>query len=361
MVRASIFENGELRVGEVLLPELRSEQIRVAPFATGICGSDLSAWEHTEDFLTSGLEAGANGSRFDPKRPVVFGHEFTGRVIEVGSEVTDFAVGDVLFVLPWVIDDKDTVCTVGYTNDYPGALAEEVIVHGAGHIKLDDDIDPYLATVLEAIATGTNGAMRTGIPEGHGAIVTGVGPVGLGSVIELATRGAYPIVASDPSPTRREIALEYGATHAVDPRAEDPVDVWRQHAPEGSRLHVVEASGAPGVLPRLINAAPMYSVFSVVGANTRPEEWRTMSAINKNASVYFVTGPWYGETRYEALWRAYEHLREKRFDPARMITGYCGIEGTEAAFRALRPESGAIEHMKLIVRHDRDSAEVIAT
>lgn len=358
MVRASIFQNGQFRVGEVTMPTLGREQIRVAPFATGICGSDLSAWEHTEDFLAAALAAGAEGTRFDPSRPLVLGHEFTARVLETGDDVTDFAVGDALMVLPWVLDGG-VMHTVGYANDFPGGLSEEVIVQAAGHVKLDDGIDPYLAAVLEPVATGVNGAMRTGIGAGQGAIVAGVGPVGLGSVVELAARGAYPIVASDPSPTRRAIALEYGATHAVDPRSADPIAVWLEHATAGSRLHVVEASGATGVLMALVDAAPAYSVFSVVGANPQADDFRSMSAIIKNASVFFVTGPAYGEDRYEALWRAYDHLREGRFDPARMITGYCGIEGAEAAFRALRPTSGSIEHVKIIVRHDSDSAELI--
>lgn len=199
-----------------------------------------------------------------------------------------------------------------------GGLSEQVIVHGSGHIKLDDHVDPYLATVLEPSSPLT--PRRCGAPS--------------------------------PSSTAQRMQSIRGRRTQ-----------WRSGTITRGRARGFTSwkrVARRGVLPQLINAAPMYSVFSVVGSNPEPDELRTMSAINKNASLYFVTGPWYGENRYEALWRAYEHLLEGRFDPARMVTGYCGIEGADAAFRALRPESGAIEHVKIIVRHDSDSAEVIS-
>lgn len=147
----------------------------------------------------------------------------------------------------------------------------------------------------------------------------------------------------------------------MDPREPDPVEAWRELAASGSRLHVVEASAASGLLARLIDSCPDHTVFAVVGSNPRPDELRTMSAVQKNATVSFVTGPAYGETRYEALWRAYDHLRERRYDPALMVTGQTGIAGTEAAFNALRPSSSTIEHVKILVRHDVDDAEIVGT
>lgn len=357
--RAAVFQNGTIQVGEVNLPDLGPGQLRVAPLANGVCGSDLSAWAHTPDFLAASAAAGAIGSMFDPTEPLVFGHEFTGRVLGAGEGVTEYAVGDTLFVLPWVIDPEGVMRTVGYSNEYPGGLAAEAIVGAGGHVRLDDGVDPYLAATLEPIATGVNGVMRTGIGAGEGAIVTGAGPVGLGSVVELAARGAYPIVVSDLSARRRELAVQFGATVAVDPRETDPVEAWRELAASGSRLYVVEASAATGLLARLIDSCPDYTVFAVIGSNPRPDEIRTMSAVQKNATVSFVTGPAYGEARYEALWRAYDHLREGRYNPVLMVTGQTGIAGAEAAFNALRPSNGSIEHIKILVRHDLDTDQII--
>lgn len=356
-MRASIFHNGRFTVGDFPLPELGAWQIRVRPIANGICGGDLSAWAHTDEFLASNAEAKQDTFLFDKDRPLVFGHEFTAEVTELGPEVTDYAVGQKLFVLPWVADAAGAVRCLGYANEYPGGMSTETIAGAGMHVPLDQDVDPVLAATLEPIATGTNGARQTGIGAGEGALVTGAGPIGLGAVVELVARCADPIVVSDPSAIRREIALAYGATVAVDPRETDPVAVWRDLA-GGKRLHVVEASGAR-LLSDLIASVPPHTVISVVGANAEPEAIRTMTAVVNNITLKFVCGPVYGETRYEGVWRAYEHLRAGRYDPALMVTAYTGLAGARAAFEALRPQYGATEQVKILILPDLDTDELL--
>lgn len=72
-MRAAMFQNGQFTVRDFPLPELRPWQIRVRPIANGICGSDLSAWSHTDEFLASMAEAKQEMFLFDKSRPVVFG------------------------------------------------------------------------------------------------------------------------------------------------------------------------------------------------------------------------------------------------------------------------------------------------
>ncbi len=359
-MRAAIFDRGRFTVGDFPLPPLRDGQIRVRPIANGICGTDLSAWRHTEEFLAATGETNQDLYRFDAKRPLVFGHEFTAEVAELGSGVGEFSVGQKLFVLPAVADSDGVLRCVGFANDYPGGMGTEAIVMGWMHVPVDG-VDPVLAATLEPVATGTNGARQTGLTEGGAALVTGVGPVGLGAVIELAARGASTIVVSDPSVKRREIALAYGATAAVDPRETDPVQVWQDLAPQGARMHLVEASGAPGVFVNLLNSVPPHSVIAVVGGSTEIEMFRPITAVMKSLTVRFVSGPAYGETRYEAVWRAYEHLRDGRYDPALMVTAYTGLAGARKAFEALCPGEGATEQVKILILPELDTDELLTS
>jgi threonine dehydrogenase-like Zn-dependent dehydrogenase len=192
-------------------------------------------------------------------------------------------------------------------------------------------------------------------------LVTGTGPVGLGAVIELAARGVAPIVVSDPSAKRREIALAYGAHIAVDPLREDPVEAWRKNAPAGRRLHVIEASGATGLLASLMATAPAYTRISVIGSGMRPEEIRPVIGVLKNTTLEFVGGPGFGETEYSAFARAFDHLRSGRFDPALMVTGHAGLDAAAEVFAALRPSSpSAIEHIKILIRHDLPGSAVLS-
>ncbi|MFE4667511.1 zinc-binding dehydrogenase [Streptomyces sp. NPDC056716] len=357
-MRAAIYHRGRFTVDDFPLPPLSAGQMRVRPLANGICGTDLSARAHTEDFLAAAGETGQEMYRFDPGRPLVLGHEFTAEVTELGPGVEEFRVGQTLFVLPAVLDDQGALHGLGFDNDYPGGMSTEAIVMGMMHVPLDG-VDPVLAATLEPVATGVNGARGTGLEEGGAALVTGAGPVGLGAVVEFAARGAGVIVVSDPSAKRREIALAYGATAAVDPRETDPVQLWRELAPLGARLHLVEASGATGVLAGLLSAVPPHSVIAVVGGGTEPETFRPIAAVMQNLTVRCISGPAHGEPRYEAVWRAYEHLREGRYDPALMVTACTGLAGAQKAFDALRPQGAVTEHVKILVLPDLDTDELL--
>ncbi|AGP60201.1 hypothetical protein M271_44165 [Streptomyces rapamycinicus NRRL 5491] len=354
--------SGKITVEELPEPRPEAGQLLVEPIATGVCGSDLSAWQHTDEFLAAHYETGALGEVFDPARGLVMGHEFTARVVEAGKGAEEeYAAGDALVVLPGVTDPSGQVHTVGYADDYPGGLAERLVVGAYGHLKIPDGVSPVLAAVTEPLATGVNGVIRSGITENDGTLVTGSGPVGLGAVIELSARGASPIVVSDPSARRREIALAYGAHAAVDPLVDDPLQVWRERAPSGQRLHIIEASGAPGLIGSLMATAPSFTKIVVIGAAMREESFRPVTGILRNTSVEFVGGPGFGDTQYHAFHRAFDHLKTGRFDPALMVTGYAGLGGTAEVFAALRPgRPGAIEHVKILIRHDLPGAAILS-
>lgn len=359
-MRALVMRDGDLIVDEVDEPSLGADQLLVEPIAVGVCGSDLSAWEHTEDFLAAHGAAGMEGFEFDPKQGLVFGHEFTSRVLEVGPQGTDQAPGDVIVTLPHVIDAQGVSRCVGYSNAYPGALAERVVVQAGGHLTIPASVSPVLAAITEPLATGVNAVLRSAIvPSKCGAVVIGCGPIGLGAVLELAQRGIAPIVASDPSAKRREAASAMGAHHVVCPPDTDPLDVWNETAAHAQTLHVFEASGRPGMLDHLLHRVPPYTRVTVAGACMVEDTIRPVVAVSKNVTLDFITGPGRDEATYTALATTFEHLCRERFDPRHIVTGQTGLAGAPALFELLRPrQPSTIEHVKVLVRHDLDTAEI---
>ena len=352
-MRAVVMRGGEFYLEDIPEPRPGPGQLLVEPVAVGICGSDLSAWRHTADFLGAHRAAGAEGGMFDPDRGVVLGHEFTSRVLEAGPGAEGYAAGDLLVTLPWAIDRAGVIRTVGYSEEYPGGLAERVVVQAGGHLKIPVGVDARLAAVTEPLATGVNGVLRSRITRQAGAVVTGCGPVGLGAVIELAYRGVSPVVASDPSPARRQLATAFGADAVVDPTAEDPVERWRKLAPGGQDLFVFEASGARGILHTLLSTVPAHTPLYVTGAGMVDEAIQPVLGVMKNASISFVGGPGKGEASYTALARTFSHLTAGRFDPAALVTGYAGPPAVREVFDALRPrDPRAIAHVKILIRHD---------
>lgn len=352
-MRAAVLRRGEIVVAEVPEPRLGPGQLMVQPLAVGICGSDLSARQHTEDFLQAHRDADSPGEIFDPGRDLVLGHEFTARVLAVGDGVTNFCPGQELVVLPAVVDSQGVGHTVGYCEEYPGGLAERVVVQAYGHLVIPETVSPILAAITEPMATGVNAVLRAQTGPGFGALVTGCGPVGLGSVVELAHRGVHPIVASDPSARRREIAASFGADAVVNPVEQDPVLVWRSLAERGQGMHVFEASGARGLLDSVMATVPRFTRILIVGAGMVPDSIRPVVGILKNVSLEFVGGPGPGETGYSAFGRMFEHIVERRFEVASVVTGYAGLDSVADVFDALRPsDAQRIDHVKVLVRHE---------
>ncbi|MGW3472426.1 alcohol dehydrogenase catalytic domain-containing protein [Saccharopolyspora sp. NPDC000995] len=352
-MRAAVLRKGKIAVADVAEPVLGPGQLLVEPLAVGICGSDLSAWQHTADFLQAHEDADVPGEIFEPDHDLVLGHEFTARVLATGDGVKEFHSGQNLVVLPAVVDRDGLPRTVGYCEEYPGGLAERVVVQAYGHLAIPESESPILAAVTEPMATGVNAVLRARTRPGVGALVTGCGPVGLGSVVELVHRGVHPVVASDPSARRREIAASIGADAVVNPFEQDPVQVWRELAEPGLTLHVFEASGARGLLDHLMATAPRFTRILIVGAGMLPDPIRPVVGILKNASLEFVGGPGPDEAGYVAFGRMFEHIVERRFDVASVVTGYAGLDSVRDVFEALRPDDARrIDHVKVLVRHD---------
>ncbi|MFC9557736.1 alcohol dehydrogenase catalytic domain-containing protein [Rhodococcus sp. NPDC056960] len=352
-MKAAVLRRGAIVYTEVAEPAAGPGQLLVAPVAAGVCGSDLSAWQHTDDFLAAHREADVPGELFDPCKDVVFGHEFTARVVALGDGVTDYQVDDLIVALPWVITADGAPHTVGYCDSSPGALAEASIVQAGGHLKIPSGIDPVTAAVTEPLATGVNAVQRSGITAESAAVVTGCGPVGLGAIIELSVRSVHPIVASDPSGKRRELALAYGADVAVNPLETNPMSVLAKEFDSSAPTFVFEASGARGILRELMTAAPKYSRIMIVGSAMRPETIRPVTGILRNISLEFVGGPGRGEATYGAFERTFDHLINQRFDPSLMVTGYASLDAVDDVFAALRPsDSSTIDHVKILVRND---------
>jgi threonine dehydrogenase-like Zn-dependent dehydrogenase len=344
---------GQLLLTDVPAPQPGPGQLLVAPLSAGVCGGDLSALEHTEDFLESSRASGTRTFEFDPDRDLVFGHEFTSRVVEVGPGVDGYEPGDLLLNLPYVLDPEGVSHCVGYATEYPGALGDLAVVQAPGQIKIPDGVSPYVSAVVDPLATGLNGVVRSKIEAPHGGLVTGCGPVGLGAVWELARRGIRPLVASDPSPRRRQAALDLGAEVVIDPAVDDPVAAWRDLASADQRLYVYEASGKAGLLNWLLYNVPSFTRITIVGACMTDDPIKPIVGIYKNVTIEFSLGAGL-DTEYQFP-QTFEHIASGRLDADKVITGWAGLEAVPEVFEHLRPrDPHDIDHVKILIRHDID-------
>ena len=270
------------------------------------------------------------------------GHEFTGEVLEFGP-MTDGApvkVGDLVTSLPIALTPTGMEPVGAYSNNYNGAYADLIRLSAAMCMKIPNGLDHRRAALTEPMAVGRHAVARSAITPAEAAVVLGAGPVGLAVVAELRRQGIETVVVSDYSPRRRAVALAMGASVAVDPAVDDPMEAWT--AADGRRTPVVfDAIGVPGTLEAVINAAPAMGRVCIVGSCMQLDSVRPLVAQAKQLTIIFSMA--YDPFEFGDTLRA---IAEGEIDVSPMITGTCGVDGVPAAFDALgNPE----EHVKILV------------
>ncbi|MFD7841996.1 alcohol dehydrogenase catalytic domain-containing protein [Nocardia sp. NPDC059764] len=351
-MRATQFLNGEFTATEVAEPPaLGPGQLRIAVAACGICGSDLSMSKDPCRFVQVATDSGYPLATFDTERPVVLGHEYAGTVSEIGSGVTDFAVGDRVAGIGLATETATGIPTIiGYSNDYHGAFGESIVVDSWWVRHVPDGLSLEHATLAEPLHVGEMHVQQSGLTPEDSALVIGCGTIGLGAIIAAKARGARLVVASEPSPKRRELARAVGADIVVDPNEQDPIAAWmaavaQQDSVVGQSgtgiLIAFECSGRAGILGTLMGTMPFNSRIQVVAAPFADELIIPVVGQFRRIAINFGHGPY--ENAYEIT---LERLASGQIDAEAIITGRVGLDGVAEAFTALRdPE----EHVKILV------------
>ncbi|NBE52513.1 alcohol dehydrogenase catalytic domain-containing protein [Streptomyces boluensis] len=345
-MRAVQYLDGTFTLADVPeLPALGPAQLRIKVAACGICGSDLTVSKDPCRFAEVVEGADYQLARFDPRRPVVLGHEFAGTVAEVGA-VTDFAVGDRVAGLGIVTDTSTGIPKIiGYSNEYHGAFGEYIVVDNAWARHVPDQLSLEHAALAEPLHVGELHAQYSGLTSADSALVIGCGTIGLGAIIAAKARGARTVIASEPSPKRRELAARMGADHVVDPTEQDPFDLCKALAADGAtgdgHLIAFECSGRPGMLNTLLHRLPYDSRIQVLAAPFADETIIPVVGQLRRIGINFGHGR--TDRAYEIV---LQRLADGEIDADAIITGRVGLDAVADAFTALRnPE----EHVKVMV------------
>lgn len=230
-----------LRITEIDLDPPGPGEVLIKMHAAGLCHSDLSV---------------INGNRPRPV-PMALGHEASGRVVEVGSGITDLKPGD-LVVLVFVpscghclpcMEGRPALCEPGAESNGRGTLlsgahrihdhqgrdihhhvgvsafAEHAVVSRNSCVKIEADIDPVEAALFGcAVLTGVGAAINTArVQAGTTAAVFGLGGVGLCAMLGALASGAREVVAVDLNDVKLKVARDLGATAAFNARDPDLV------------------------------------------------------------------------------------------------------------------------------------------
>jgi len=358
-MRAAITRRGRITLGDVPAPVPGTGQLLVRTLACGICGSDLHALAHLDHFAA--LTARASGATtIDPSMDLVFGHEFVAEVVSFGPGTErKIAPGTRVCSLPFVLGPGG-VELIGYSHQFPGGLAEEMVLQEMFLQIVPDHVASEHAALTEPMAVGEHAVGRADVRPGDPCVVLGCGPVGLAVIAALKVRGCGPITAADFSATRRRLAELLGADVVVDPATGTALAGWAElgvaeNPLERSALEamglpvkdviIFEAIGVPGILQTIIDAAPARSRVVVVGVCMQPDEILPAIAVVKELDIRFAFG--YDAGQFGVC---LDRIADGAVDVAPLITAQVGVEEAAAAFEALaRPD----DHAKVLVVHPR--------
>ncbi|WP_241387242.1 NAD(P)-dependent alcohol dehydrogenase [Rhodococcus sp. CH91] len=272
-----------LRLEKVTVPELRDDEVLVRIHGVGICHTDLTA---------------AAGGVPIPT-PAVLGHEGAGVVDEVGSAVTDLAVGDRV-VLGFdscrtcrnCARGRHAYCTHfaplnygGVRNDGTTVLrdAAGAPVHGnwfgqssfsslvvateRNAVRLPADVPVTIAGPLGCgIATGAGTVLRVLRPEsGSSVVVFGLGAVGMAAIMAARIAECATVVGVDPNPRRHDLARRLGATEVLSPHDEQDIGRRVRRLTGGGADYAVESVGTEAVIRQALSALASPGVCATLG------------------------------------------------------------------------------------------------
>jgi Zn-dependent alcohol dehydrogenase len=222
---AAIFvESGKpMVIDDIDLPDPGPTQVLVRQFATGVCHSQLHEL-----------------NRPNPTLPLVLGHESTGIVSAVGSEVSHVKEGDHVMVT-WVQRNasrgtpRPTPASVTYKGGkvnfgapaFTGTFtwSRDTVADQQMVVPLDKDVATDVTSIIGcAVMTGAGAAMNSAqVRPGNSVAIIGAGGVGLSVVQACANLSAHPIIVVDLADEKLEFAKKFGATIGINARNEDPV------------------------------------------------------------------------------------------------------------------------------------------
>ncbi len=207
---AMYYNNRDVRLEEMAMPQIGAGELLLRTRASGICGSDLMEWYRIK------------------KAPLVLGHEITGVVVEVGAGIENFKVGDRVFSSHHVPCGHCRYCMAGHqsvcellrtTHFDPGGFAEYIRVPQInvelGTLRIPDSMTFDEGSFIEPLACVVRAQRFADPGPGQTVLVTGSGISGLLHVQLALARGAARIFATDISEYRLNAAKRFGADAVI--------------------------------------------------------------------------------------------------------------------------------------------------
>jgi threonine dehydrogenase-like Zn-dependent dehydrogenase len=350
-----VWHNPRVVVEEIAVREIGPREVLVQLKACGICGSDMHLYESDQEgyMLYPGLV----------RTPVVLGHELSGVIERVGSEVSTLKPGDLVVCEEmWYCGECDP-CRWGYFNHclhleemgftHDGGFERQMKIHHRFCWKINDFKKVYSSedkifeagSLCEPTCVSYNAMFvrAGGFKPGSTVAVWGAGPIGLGAIALAKAAGAGTIIAFESRKRRGELAREVGADHIFDPIAlqKSGIEPWQKileiTSGGGVDMHV-ESAGEPAfVMPQAEKCMAIGGKVVDIGRADKAapvffELYQVRSLQAYGSQGHAGNGVWPNVIRLVA---------SGRLDTTKIITGRYRIEEVSKALDRLKSREDA--------------------
>jgi threonine 3-dehydrogenase len=313
---------------DVPVPEIGINDVLIRVLRTGICGTDLHIYNWD-----------AWAQKTIPV-PMVVGHEFVGEVVETGSNVKDFHVGEIVSGEGHVVCGRCRNCLAGRRHlckdtrgvgvNRPGAFAEYLALPMTNVWVHDTHIPRDVQAIFDPFGNAVHTALSFDVL-GEDVLITGAGPIGCMAAAVVRHAGARHVVVTDLNPYRLELARRLGASLAVDPRAVPLPEVQRRLGMREGFDVGLEMSGNAAAFRDLLANLCHGGKVAILGIPERefPIDWNLVIF-----NMLTLKGI-YGREMYET-WYKMTVMLQSGLDISPIVTHRFGYTEFQKGFDAMR-------------------------
>ena len=260
MLRANMVAPYQINVEEVAKPTINADQVLLKIHSVGICGSDIQMYHGLHKYMTF---------------PVVFGHEVGASVEEVGANVKDYKVGDLVTVEPQVSCGECYPCQIGRFNVCEHLKVMGVHLDGMAceYFAIDpkylhhcpDGMSDACMALVEPLAVGVGSVKRAGDVTGKNVVVVGAGTIGNLTAQAAKALGAANVMITDVFDPKLELARKSGLDLAVNTGNLSLKQAIIDHFGVHKADVIIDAAATRGSFMSILEAARPSSKIIVTG------------------------------------------------------------------------------------------------
>ena len=317
-----------LELIDVPEPVTGERDVKIEVLKTGICGTDL----HIESW-----DPWANANIHPPFIP---GHEFVGRVREIGAGVTSIKVGDIVSGEGHIVCGLCRNCragrrhlcmnTIGVGVHRDGAFAEYVVIPESNVWLHPHDIDLELAAIFDPLGNAVHTALSFPVV-GEDVLITGAGPIGLMSAAIARFVGARFIVMTDINEYRLNLARSMGVDAAINISTDDVSTTMKKLGMKEGFDVAFEMSGHKSAMPMILANVGHGARIAALGLPAEAISFDWAKVVTHMITIKGI----YGREMYET-WYSMNSMVNKGLDVSPVITHRFAAEEWGAAFALAR-------------------------